>query len=120
MASIRPFNDGDIEHAIVPGDVVRDHDLQKKNVTSDQITSSAWLQRWTGCDFPLFSDEIMESYHEHNVSNVNPFIFTPIILVHHVFIACRSGLMGVRFGKFSNLLSCFSSLLAYSQSNFLL
>ena len=112
MATVRPF--GDIEHAIVPpgaGARRQSHEscfpdqvvfLKKKEVTNVHITSSVWLQRWTGSDFPLFSDELMEAYNEYSLSNVNPFIFAPIILLYCAFIVCRLGLMGLRFGKIHN------------------
>ena len=106
MASILPFN-GDIEHAIIPG-VVRSSALpaervasqDEKNVINVHITSSAWLQRWMQCDFPLFSDVIMEAYHEHSQSNINPYIFAPIMLLYASYVFFRSGLLaGFHFGE---------------------
>ena len=108
MASIRPFHDGDIEHAlkdVAPG-VVREatlpdevNFLQKHKITINQITSSVWLQRWLRCDFPLFSDKIIAAQHEHNLANINPYIFIPSCLLFYALAACRIGLIGVRFGK---------------------
>ena len=75
---------------------------KKKTTTSDQITSCLWLKRWTGCDFPIFQEEIMEEYHEYNLSCVNPFIFSPAILVFGTLVVCRIGLMGfTSFGEIS-------------------
>ena len=98
MTNLRPFQEEeDIEHAKVP-DMVR----LKKTISRNQISSSIWLKRWIRCDFPLFTDEIMKAYHEHNIANINPFIFTPIILLYNSYIACCSGLVGLRFGKIQN------------------
>lgn len=73
---------------------------KKKTKTSDKITTCLWLKRWTGCDFPIFQEEIMEEYHEYNLSQVNPFIFSPAILVFTALVVCRMGLMGfTSFGE---------------------
>ena len=124
-ASVRPII-GDIEqqHAILPpsaaagggseaGSNVRDIRrqaqsssnpgilifLKKKHVTSDHITSCVWLQQYAGCDFPLFDNSIMDTYHEYNLMSSKPIVFIPSILLYYVFIVCRSGLMRLRLGE---------------------
>ena len=110
MTTVRPIG-RDVEQAIMPpgggspaeGMSVRSAPrvvfLKRKASTKVQITSCVWLQKLTGCDFPLFSDEIMAAYHEHNVANVNPFIFSPVIFVYYTLVICRSGLMALCFGE---------------------
>ena len=59
----------------------------------DDITFSPRLKR-LGIDFPLFTDEMMKQYQQHNVENFNPFVFLPALLSLYVMIAVRHGLAG--------------------------
>ena len=118
MTTVRPIG-RDVEQAIMPpggggspaeGMSVRSAPvpvvfLKRKASAKVQITSCIWLHKLTGCDFPLFSDEIMEAYHEHNLANVNPFIFFPVTLLYYALVVCRSGLSGLRFGELHMLIS---------------
>ena len=68
---------------------------------TDDITSYIWLQRFK-IDFPLFTDKITKEYEKYNHENVNPFIFLPIIFLYYTLVACRTGLMGLRFDGDAN------------------
>ena len=68
---------------------------------TETITSCLWLQQ-IKIDFPLFTDNIMKEYQQFNHENINPLIFLPIFVLYYTLVACRTGLMGLRFDGDAN------------------
>ena len=83
--SVRPIIDYDIE---------QQHQPSQNDAIMDQITSSKLLMR-IHCNFPLFSDEIVDAYYLHSIQHINPIVYVPTAFVYIALLVSQCGLIGL-------------------------
>ena len=72
-----------------------DHDIEQPPQSAlDQITSSKIMLRFS-CNFPVFTDHILDEYNMHWMKHINLVVFIPTAIVYTSLLLSECGLIGL-------------------------
>ena len=71
-----------------------DHDIEQPMNAIDQFSSSNILMQ-LHCHFPLFTDEVIESYYLLQIKHINGIVFIPTAIVYMGLFITQCGLIGL-------------------------
>ena len=60
----------------------------------DQITYSTMLMQ-INCNFPFFTNQVLEDYYMHWKKHINPIVFIPTVFVYAALLIGQAGLIGL-------------------------